>query len=79
MLMDFVVQPADLEKVASAAQRIDGNPVRIAGRMAGLGSDELNSGVPAWAWVLLAFGVGVGATIVFGPKVRRKVSFLRNW
>ena len=76
--MDFVVQPADVERIATVARRIDGNPVRIAGRMAGLGTDELAAGVPSWAWVLVAFGAGIGAAVVFGPRLRRKVSFLRN-
>jgi hypothetical protein len=77
--MDFVVQPADLERVALVAGKLDSNPVRVAGRMAGLGSDELDAGVPSWAWVLVAFGAGVGAAVVLGPRLRRKVSFLKNW
>jgi len=32
-----------------------GGPLGIVGRVAGLGADEMDAGVPTWAW----FGVGV--------------------
>jgi hypothetical protein len=34
-----------------------GGPLGIVGRMAGLGADEIEVGVPKWAW----FGVGIVA------------------
>ena len=71
--MDFVVQPSDLQRLAVAARAIDGNPLRVAGRMAGLGDSELEAGIPAWAWVVVALGVGVAAGYMLRPKLREKL------
>lgn len=69
--MDFVMSPADLEKVAAAAMRIDPNPLKIAGRAVGLGDAEMKAGVPSWAWVLLALGAGAVLGIKYGHHVSK--------
>ncbi len=71
--MDFVVQPSDLEKIMAGARAIDANPLRVAGRLAGLGAGELEAGVPTWAWVLVAFGAGVAAGYVLRPHASKKL------
>lgn len=45
-----------------------GGPLGLVGRFAGLGGDELDAGVPGWAW----FGVGVivGAAAMYGLRPR---------
>lgn len=61
------LQPRDLERAFTA---IGGkkNPVHAAGSLLGFSGDELEKGVPTWAWVLLALGVGVYA----GTKIKGK-------
>jgi hypothetical protein len=45
-----------------------GGPLGIVGRVAGLGGEELEAGVPGWAW----FGVGlmVGAVAMYSLRDR---------
>lgn len=71
--MDFVMSPADLEKIAGAALRIDQNPLKIAGRAVGLGDAEMRAGIPTWAWVLLALGAGTVVGIKYGPALTRRL------
>lgn len=71
--MDFVMSPADLEKVAGAALRIDPNPLKLAGRSVGLGTAEMNAGIPTWAWIVLAVGGGLVVGIKYGPTLRDKL------
>jgi hypothetical protein len=73
--MDFVMSPADLEKIAGAAMRIDPNPLKLAGRAVGLGDAEMAAGVPTWAWVVLALGAGAVVGIKYGPGIREKLPF----
>lgn len=70
--MDFVMSPADLEKLAGAALRIDSNPLKIAGRAMGLGDAEMRAGIPSWAWVLFALGAGAVVGIKYGPALTRR-------
>lgn len=70
--MDFVMSPADLEKVAGAAMRIDPNPLKLAGRAVGLGTAEMEAGIPTWAWIVLAVGAGAVVGIKYGPALRNK-------
>jgi hypothetical protein len=70
--MDFVMSPADLEKVAGAALRIDPNPLKLVGRAVGLGTDEMEAGVPTWAWIVLAVGAGAFVGIKYGPELKKR-------
>lgn len=70
----FVVSPQDLQTLWKAASGI-GNPLSVAQRFAGLGQSEQRAGVPAWAWVAVAFGVGAVVGVQFGPKIN---DFLRR-
>lgn len=69
--MDFVMSPADLEKVAGAAMRIDPNPLKLAGRALGLDDSAMKAGVPTWAWIVLAVGAGAVVGIKYGPKLSK--------
>lgn len=73
--MEFVgnVTLGDVQKAWAGAQRLDANPMRLAGRLAGLGSSELEAGVPTWAWVTIAFGAGAVASLMYSEPLRRKV------
>lgn len=69
--MDFVMSPGDLEKIAGAAMKIDTNPLKLAGRVAGLGEAEMQAGIPAWSWVVLALGAGAVVGIKYGHHVKK--------
>lgn len=73
--MEFVgnVSLGDVQKAWSGAKALDANPLRLAGRLAGLGTDELDAGVPTAAWVIVAFGAGALITVLCGDKIMRKV------
>ncbi len=73
--MDFVgnVSLGDVQKAWTGVKSLDANPLRLAGRLAGLGSDELDAGVPTWAWVTVAFGAGALVAVMCGDKIYRKV------
>jgi hypothetical protein len=70
----FVVSPQDVQKLWTAASSI-GNPLSLAQRIAGLGETEQRAGVPTWAWIVVAVGVGAVAGVHFGPQI---TSFLRR-
>lgn len=73
--MDVVgnVSLGDVQQAWGAVRRFDPNPVRLAGRLAGLGSSELDAGIPTWAWVTVAFGAGALATIMLGDRISDKI------
>ena len=43
-----------------------GGPIGLVGRIAGFSGDDLENGVPNWAWLLI--GAGVGATAMWFAK-----------
>jgi hypothetical protein len=63
-----------LKNAAAAAEALGpvmdhiGGPVGLAGRLVGFGADEIDAGVPGWAW----FGIGMvaGATAMYFLKDR---------
>lgn len=61
---------AQRQHVRAAEQALDGlgGPMGLVGRVAGLGQDEMNARIPAWAWI----GVGAiaGAAITYALKDR---------
>jgi len=69
MSPQVVMSPSDLGKLYQAASAI-GNPIAIAGRVAGLGQDEQRAGIPAWAWIAVALGAGLVIGIQYGPKLK---------
>lgn len=64
---------SEVRQAWGAVSRFDPHPVRLAGRLAGLGSAELEAGVPTWAWVTLAFGAGALTAVVFGDRISDKI------
>ena len=73
--MEFVgnITLGDVHQAWAGAKRLDANPLRLAGRLAGLGPSELEAGVPTWAWVTIAFGAGAAASLLYSESLRRKV------
>ncbi len=53
-----MVSFADVQAAHDVIQRVDPNPVRLAGRFLGLSGAEQEGRVPAWG--LIAVGVGAG-------------------
>lgn len=73
--MEFVgnVTLGDVQNAWGAAKALDPKPLRLVGRLAGLGSAELDAGVPTWAWITIAFGAGAAASLLYSETLRRKV------
>jgi len=57
-------------EVAGSVFQATGGPLGLVGRVAGLGMDELDAGIPAWAW----FGIGVVVGGVGAFLLREKIS-----
>lgn len=68
----FVVSPGDLERAVGLLKAVR-SPGRIAGRLAGLGQSEMQAGIPAWAWMLLAFGGGVYVGVQHWDQINEKL------
>jgi hypothetical protein len=58
---------SDLGTVATVAQQIDANPLSLAGRLTGLSGDEIQAGVPTWAWLTLGAVAG-GVLLVMAKR-----------
>lgn len=71
--MEFTASPADVERIALMARKIDTNPVRVVGRLMGLGADEQIAGIPGWAWGLLIAGGGVIIGMRYGPEIKERL------
>lgn len=54
---------SDLTSAAELAQKLDPNPVSLAGRIVGLSAEERKN-VPAWAWYAAAGVLAVGICAV---------------
>lgn len=48
-----------------------GGPMGLVGRMAGLGTDELEAGIPGWAWFAVGAIVGAAAAYHFHSSIER--------
>jgi len=66
----------DVQRAYGAAQALEPRPLRLVGRLAGLGASELEAGVPTWAWVVVAFGAGAAVSLLYSDDLRRKVGDL---
>ncbi len=64
---------ADIGTAAAMAQKVDPNPLRLAGRVLGLSGDEVSAGIPTWGWCVLA----AGAAFIGGVAASRS-DFLRE-
>lgn len=45
----------------------------VAKRLAGLGADEIDAGIPGWAYALIGLGAGAALTYVFRNKIEEVV------
>jgi len=59
---------AAADAIGPAVSRV-GGPLGIVGRIAGLGADELESGVPKWAWLGIGLVAGGIAMYFLRPRV----------
>ncbi len=65
---------------ANAAQSVVtdlGGPLGMVGRLTGLGADELDAGVPKWAWFGIGLVVGAGVAYTFRAKLERVIGEAR--
>lgn len=61
------VQVGDVQKAFTAIGGKE-NPVKAVGSLFGFSGNELDAGIPTWAWIL----VGVAAGIYLGKKASDK-------
>lgn len=71
--MEFTASPSDLIRAVQAAREIDANPVTLAGKLVGLGAEEQDAGIPSWAWMTVALGLGIYLGVRYGEQVRQKL------
>jgi hypothetical protein len=71
--VEFTASPSDLIRAVQAAREIDANPVTLAGKLIGLGADEQEAGIPSWAWMTVALGLGLYLGVRYGTEVRQKL------
>jgi len=60
-------------KLAEAAERIDDNPIRLAGRLLGLGAAEQRAGIPGWAWGTILVGATLFVGVKYGPEIKKRL------
>lgn len=61
---------------ANAAQSVVtdlGGPLGMVGRLVGLGADELDEGIPNWAWFGIGLVVGAGVAYTFRERIQKVV------
>jgi len=46
-----------------------GGPLGLVGRVAGLGADELDAGIPGWSWFLIGMVAGSAAMYFMKDRV----------
>lgn len=63
------------EQVAAAERVVTdlGGPAMIGGRLLGLGADEMDAGVPWWAWFGVGAIAGGAAVYVLRDRIERVV------
>lgn len=58
------------QNVGKMADRY-GGPMGLAGKIIGLGTDEMEAGVPWWSWLLIGTMVGGATTFALRKKIER--------
>lgn len=69
--------PAEVLPLLGMVRNIDSTPKLIAGRFLGLSGDEVKVGIPSWALVVGALGLGIAAGVVLAPKVEMAKNSLK--
>lgn len=72
MSPQFVMNASDLGRALTIAKQF-GSPLRLPGRLLGLGTDE--APVPTWAWMVVAFGAGAIVSAVYWPRLRERLPY----
>ena len=73
-----MVSLTDLGTLADVAQKVDVNPLALAGRFLGLSKEEQQAGIPAWSWCTVAFVAGIVVAVKYGPAVADKLRKVRG-
>lgn len=50
-----------------------GGPGRILGRAVGLGDDEMDAGIPGWAWLVIGLAGGAIAAYTLRARIERVI------
>jgi len=70
--MGLQVQTQDVQQMLAGVGALD-NPKGTALSFLGFAPDEQQSGVPAWAWAVLALGAGVYLGNRYAPKLKEMI------
>jgi hypothetical protein len=70
---EYIQAAVTMAPQAASAIGAIGGPVGFVGRVAGFGPDELDAGVPGWAWFVLGAGLGITAGLIARPHVEKWV------
>ena len=73
------VSLSDLDTVMRVAQKVDANPVVLAGRLVGFSGPEQRAGLPGWALALILLGGGAAAALYLAPRVREFAENGHRW
>lgn len=66
--MAFMASPSDVVQLVNTAQRLEPNPLTLAGKLVGLGDAEQAAGIPLWAFLIAGLGAGVAIGFAIAPK-----------
>ena len=61
---------------ANAAQSVVtdlGGPLGMVGRLTGLGADELEAGIPGWAWLGIGVVAGAGLAYTLRDRIQKVI------
>lgn len=67
--MNLQVSPQDINKALLGVGAIQ-NPVGTVVSLLGISPEEQRAGIPAWAWAMVAFGVGTYFGVKYGHRLR---------
>jgi hypothetical protein len=70
---------ADVETLLNVAQKVDANPVSLAGRLVGFSGPEQRAGIPPWAIAIVAVAGTAAAVYYLGPRVQEVYDNSQGW
>jgi hypothetical protein len=67
-----------LRGIEPILERTGDTPMRFAGRILGLGTEQQRAGVPKWAWLGVGLIGGAAVVWVYGEDIKRFAGSLRR-
>lgn len=66
-----IQQAVEMAPQAASAIGSIGGPVGFVGRTLGFGADEMEAGVPGWAWFVIGAGIGFAVGAAMRPELEK--------